>query len=503
MKLHSMTIKNFRAYKDEVLIEFNDLTMIIGRNDVGKSTILEALNLFFNDDPKCAPDTDMNVAARMLGDNPIEISIELECPDESVVLDETCPTSLREEYLLNQRGRLEIVKRYMKPNPDVFIRAFHPTHKKCCDLLLIKQKELRDRAKELGITEIGSANPPLRRAIRSLYADSLECRESEIPANDTNMKPLWSEIQKYLPIYALFRSDRRNTTSDEEVQDPLKLAVKVMLQDSVVRNKLDEIAALISDQLQKVANNTLQKLHEIDAQVADTLTTDLPTAEKMKWADVFKNVSIKTNDGVDFDMRGSGVKRMIVLSFFRAQAESALLQSDRNSIIYAIEEPETSQHYISIKTIVQSLKALSAKPMNQLIMTTHNTDVLREVDLDSVRLVAQGEGGKRIIRRIDHALYPSVHEISYLAYGRLSEEHHNELYGRLEDLGKLSKYCDHTATIPQMLYKRDKSEKNEHLSTYVRHQIHHPENQLNARFTTEQLRQSIEAMREFLSLSQS
>ena len=42
MKLNSLIIKNFRGYRD-IKIPFNDnLNLIIGRNDVGKSTILDA-----------------------------------------------------------------------------------------------------------------------------------------------------------------------------------------------------------------------------------------------------------------------------------------------------------------------------------------------------------------------------------------------------------------------------------------------------------------------------
>lgn len=47
MKIISVTIRNFRGYEKATTIDFNDLTVFIGKNDVGKSTILEALDLFF------------------------------------------------------------------------------------------------------------------------------------------------------------------------------------------------------------------------------------------------------------------------------------------------------------------------------------------------------------------------------------------------------------------------------------------------------------------------
>lgn len=49
MKIKSVKIKNFRGYKEETEIFFNNLTVFVGRNDIGKSTVLEALDLFFNE----------------------------------------------------------------------------------------------------------------------------------------------------------------------------------------------------------------------------------------------------------------------------------------------------------------------------------------------------------------------------------------------------------------------------------------------------------------------
>ena len=52
MKIRSLSITNFRAYKNTTQIFFDDLTVFVGKNDVGKSTILEALDIFFHDGKK-------------------------------------------------------------------------------------------------------------------------------------------------------------------------------------------------------------------------------------------------------------------------------------------------------------------------------------------------------------------------------------------------------------------------------------------------------------------
>ena len=55
MRLKSFSLKNFRGYRNEVRINMSDLTVFVGRNDIGKSTILEALDIFFNDKSAVSP----------------------------------------------------------------------------------------------------------------------------------------------------------------------------------------------------------------------------------------------------------------------------------------------------------------------------------------------------------------------------------------------------------------------------------------------------------------
>lgn len=61
MKLKTIYLKNFRCYKDEVSIEFDDLTTFVGKNDIGKSTVLEGLEIFFNNDLVKIEQSDANI----------------------------------------------------------------------------------------------------------------------------------------------------------------------------------------------------------------------------------------------------------------------------------------------------------------------------------------------------------------------------------------------------------------------------------------------------------
>lgn len=47
IKISSIQIKNFRSIRN-VLIKATEFNILVGTNDVGKSNVLKALNLFFN-----------------------------------------------------------------------------------------------------------------------------------------------------------------------------------------------------------------------------------------------------------------------------------------------------------------------------------------------------------------------------------------------------------------------------------------------------------------------
>ena len=107
MKLSRLRIRNFRCFKDEITIDFEDITALIGKNDSGKSTIMEALDIFLND-----RDPDKDDASKHGDPKDLTIICEfIEFPEE-LILDDTNPTTLKDELLLNAEGKLEIHKQY-------------------------------------------------------------------------------------------------------------------------------------------------------------------------------------------------------------------------------------------------------------------------------------------------------------------------------------------------------------------------------------------------------
>lgn len=185
MRLKSFSLKNFRGYREQVQIDMSDLTVFVGRNDIGKSTILEALDIFFNDKGAVNPmeSSDVNKEAIANGDNETVFAAIFDQLPTTIIIDETVSTTLQEERLLDNNGCLNVVKKFQAAGkPKVYIKANHPTNPECNDLLIQPIKVLKEKARDFECQD-RTKKSLLRRAIWNYYANDLQLAEKEIETN--------------------------------------------------------------------------------------------------------------------------------------------------------------------------------------------------------------------------------------------------------------------------------------------------------------------------------
>lgn len=392
MRLVSVAIQGFRCYKDEVTVQISDLTTFIGKNDIGKSTVLEALEIFFNNE---TVKIDQSDATRPHTDCKVCITCEFDDFPSTLNLDAGAETTLQSEYLLTRQGTLKVKKIYdcgnKKPTHDVFIVALHPTAKGVENLIELKEKELQDIVKKKGLDVALKGNAGMRQAIWA-SEDDLQLCEVLIPVTKPkeDSKRIWDQLQRYLPMFALFQSDRSSRDSDDEVQNPMKAAVTAAMAE--VQDHIAEIQRMVQEKVEAIAKNTHAALMTIDSGLANELVPQFTPPTAAKWGSLF-SVGMDTDGGIPLNKRGSGVRRLVLVSFFKAEAERRKHTTNSRSIIYAIEEPETAQHPHSQKILIESFRALSLNPGCQVILTTHSPGFASDLPVDSVRFVTRDESG--------------------------------------------------------------------------------------------------------------
>ncbi|HDR3655063.1 TPA: ATP-binding protein [Bacillus cereus] len=386
VKLTTIKLANFRSFSKEVVINIEDFTTLIGKNDAGKSTILEALEIFFNSEI-VKPELD-DLCKFTIG-NKFFITCCFNDLPSNIIIDDSVATSFDREYLLNNKRELEIIKEYTctatRITSKVYLNTVVPDIQEFFELVTFNNISLKAIAKKLDIDEKlfnKSSNVSLRDAIRTYLLDANPGAGNteyflEISGSRNNIKEINSKIQKMLPHYALFQADRPSKDDDNEVQNPLRLAIKSAIDQ--VTDQLEEIKDKVQSEVMDLANHTLQKLAEMDPELARQLVPQ-PKKEP-EWHKIF-NFTLDGDNEIPINKRGSGVRRLILLNFFRAQAER---NSQEKNIILAVEEPETAQHPNNQQKLVETLMALSEEQNYQVLITTHVPAIAEMVPLDSIR----------------------------------------------------------------------------------------------------------------------
>ncbi|MCB0826126.1 MAG: ATP-binding protein [Armatimonadetes bacterium] len=379
-----MYITNFRGYESRTEISFENLTVLIGKNDAGKSTILDALDIFLNG--KRPDPSDINVHS---GDNEtVTIECVFEPGSDSVVIDSIAQTTLASEHLLRADGMLHISYIYKpistKASDTKYIFCNHFTRDDLASLYTQSITELKKVAESHNInTTNKTSKPALRKDIRDFF-NSEKKEENYIPIKNEN-KDIYSSIENLLPEFVVFRTDRDSTDQDGEVQNPMKAIIKEVLSES--ESEISSLVEKITKKTEELTNATLEYAKSMLPEIADGLQAICPPP---KLDSAFK-FGIEDSRGVSINKRGSGVRRLVLFSFFQAAAERARKDSDRH-IIYAIEEPETSQHPNIQEIFAQSIIRLSESKNRQMIATTHIPALACLMPINSIRYISQIDG---------------------------------------------------------------------------------------------------------------
>lgn len=387
MRLVEVRLSNFRSYEQGTTITIDPLTVLIGKNDAGKSSVLDALDIFFNDatierDDCCVRtnETDIKIAC-VFDDLPPQL-----------VIDDQYPTTLAEEYLLRADGKLEIVKVYncaatKGKHSHTFANAAHPSAEGVDDLLSLKIAELKTKATQRQV-DLANTNQAVKAQLRrAIWAQTVDpaLNEREVSLNKESGKEVWEQLQNHFPVYALFKSDRASTDQDAEAQDPLKSAIK-----EAIRRREAELNNVVGDirlELERVAARTVEKIREMSEDLANQLH---PTVKNKNWDSLF-TVTLTGDEDIPINKRGSGTRRLVLLNFFRAKAEETSATRGAG-VIYAIEEPETSQHPNYQIMLLDAFEDLVEQGRCQVLLTTHTPTLARRVNRDALRLITLVNG---------------------------------------------------------------------------------------------------------------
>ena len=362
MWLVKAVISNFRGIKEPTEITFRNFNTIVGKNDAGKSTILKALNVFFNN--VSFNKDDVNVFA----DGNVTIELYFEVDDENQVIHYDDETIFILKEILDMDGLLRIKKvwdisKERIPSETYIYRKIYETN----DYLTLNKEDILNLCNQL---EIDTEEMDYQE-IRSSLAQKLETINTtfyydyeKLPnSGRSKLKVLNDCIKRVLPKFEYFPADTPLSDSHTAIQNFFK-----KLAQDIIDKELNtaEIEAPIRNKLQSVFSKITDKINSI-----------VPEEEKVEpeikfdWTKLVQATFKSTNEegSIPLSSRGDGFRRITMMSYFEYLAEQDA--SEQQNIIFGFEEPETFLHPSAQENLFDKLVGMSDNGY-QIIITTHS-----------------------------------------------------------------------------------------------------------------------------------
>jgi len=400
MLFTSIKVENYKSLK-EVEVKISDFTCIIGENNAGKSTFIQALLLFIKGN-KLKKDDFYNINKDIL------ITVTLEnISDEDLQRLEGTHRKKLEKYIIDDK--LKLARRYshidyssklrnvmLVPKLDKFNKEKIDEYFKgkgkdeIQDILKKIYHELdKDRIKTI------STQKAAKELIQE-YIDNMpneEKEEKDIPLEsgfDNTIKALFPE-PIYIPAVKDL-SDDMKTKESASFGKLLNILLDVIGEDltdakEVFENLRKKLNKTFDDNGNVILDERIEKVKEIEATIQKNLN------------ETFKNVSIElevpppeirtilssatiiANDGVrgPIENKGDGFKRAITFSILRSYVELSHSKDwqkeeqknkQKDKFLFLFEEPELYLHPNAQNILFEALALISKK--HQIVVTTHS-----------------------------------------------------------------------------------------------------------------------------------
>lgn len=405
MKIQSARIRNFRTLAD-VTVNFDSVTTLIGPNGTGKSTVLRALDWFFNGRPGSLSEDDCAFGAVT---EPIEVQVtfgELSANDRAE-LGKYAPAGTTSFTAWKRRspdGTETLSANSKSYGPFNSVREQSSASDK-----KLAYNSLRNTEPELGLPAWSNTENALQAltAWESANTASLVDAPESLQTNffGFNSGGKMSGLFDFVLVTADLRA------SEESVDGKASIIGRI-LERSVERAAADEEIAKIveesrvkqqqvyDDKFKDQLEALTEQLNEVVASYSPGRTVTVsPSDIELKASRTTFALSVV--DGATetaVDRQGHGFQRTLLISALQLLAQSGAASTD-GVICLAIEEPELFQHPVQAQTFAKVLRALAEDSQKRIQVTyaTHSPYFLEARHFDQVRRLTRSSTSPPVV----------------------------------------------------------------------------------------------------------
>jgi predicted ATP-dependent endonuclease of OLD family len=400
MQLTHLAVLNYKGLcNTECLL--SDFVCVIGENNTGKSSLLQALLLFING-PKLSkaefydPNQDIVIIVSLNGVTE-EVLAKLTEEHRSKLIRHVKDASivLARRYSQDGTSKLRVVTlvpQNAKYDDEQIEGVFKGKKgKEIGDALLASYPETTDAKSAASINTQKAAKDIIQAYIAQLPADQLVRKDIPLPTGiDNSIRSILPE-----PVYIPAVKDLSDELKTKESASFGKL-LNILL--DVIEGDLTEAAETFDNLRKKLNRITDKDGHIVDERMDRVRAIEETIQQNLQ--ETFKNVSIElqipppeiktvlsgasiiADDGVrgSVDQKGDGFKRAITFSILRSyvqlsqdatwRKESEEGKPTREKFLFLFEEPELYLHPRAQNILFDALSLISKK--HQVVVTTHS-----------------------------------------------------------------------------------------------------------------------------------
>lgn len=423
MYISKIALTNYRGVKERREINLSRFSSIVGKNDAGKTIVLNAIATFLDVKSFAITSTDFNEIDRPITMEFVFTSSELidmlsnkikskvkktEGLDEFIqdfIFDETIvykreinsqgKSWTSERVLLNDFVREDLQGLYFKSDEEISVIIERNTIQ-----IPVEGKGRNSKAEKI-------------KHIKLYFSD--EPRADFWIIDDMKIGSLFPDVEMFKADYGLEADTKFKTASVTEIEGYfIREQTRLAVFQNEINVEMQKEAAILKSYMQEYASN----LQDIDI---------TPT---IAWKDAIKSVDVSFQFNGDdkfipMTHKGTGYRRLFMVARFRYLAE----KSKGNNIIYLIEEPETFLHPTAQQDLLKALKELSQD--NQVVTTTHSPVFAGATDVEGVVLctkVEQSNYENVIVGNEQDFLFKVIDELGIKPSFNLRDHHEHLLF---------------------------------------------------------------------------
>lgn len=396
MNLQTLRIQGFRKHFDTTVI-FSDSTFLIGENNVGKSSILYALDYLLNNKAKIPNDEYLCSTTREGCKKQITDEIVLTAEFNNLPAESKTWRGFKGRILsspVSDGNQTGLTFKYRKTFPygsNVIIETLEykknikPCFEECKTIQEflengLNEDSLTDEIKKIDIgKKLSNTEKKLFDSIEDIY--DIDESQSEWVKNPGGIpQNVISKLPKYLLIPAQDKEDEI-TGSSGTLQNTLNELFAEVRESSENYKKAQEYLDKLSKELDPEDKSTeiskmINELNEIVSEVFPntgiSATANLNDADKVI-KPIF-NVEMSSNVSTCAKLQGTGLIRSTVFALLRYKSlrDNRKVDTTSRPLIIGFEEPEIYLHPNAINKMRDTIYNLAENGNNQIVCTTHS-----------------------------------------------------------------------------------------------------------------------------------